>query len=107
DKYHKDESHKIDKHWSNNNEKGHFHDFGEGGEHYYTHGAKKEQGGKFSKSSGGDRYGKKGQHGKGHHRSGHKGHKGHHGHHGHHGHESHYAKKSGFHGSKKHGYGHG
>ncbi|XP_067009027.2 repetin [Anabrus simplex] len=103
-KYHKDEYHKLDKHWKNANENGQYQKYGEQGEHFYKQGSKHNKGGKSTKSSQASQHGKKGKHAKGHQSSDQKGHQGHKGHQKQSAHSSHSAKKGGQSGGKQHSY---
>ena len=50
DKYHKDESHKLDKFWSNQHESGKYDKYGHHGENYHNHEEKSDKGGKHAVS---------------------------------------------------------
>jgi len=50
DKYHKDESHKLNKFWSNQHESGKYDKYGQHGEHYHNHEEKSDKGGSHAVS---------------------------------------------------------
>lgn len=50
DKYHKDESHKLNKYWSNQHESGKYDKYGQHGEHYHSHDGKSNKGGSHAVS---------------------------------------------------------
>lgn len=50
DKYHKDESHKLNKFWSNEHESGKYDKYGQHGEHYHNHEGKNDKGGSHAVS---------------------------------------------------------
>ena len=50
DKYHKDEFHKLNKYWSNQQESGKYNKYGQHGEHYHNHEEKSHKGGKHKVS---------------------------------------------------------
>ncbi|XP_063217291.1 cation channel sperm-associated protein 1-like [Bacillus rossius redtenbacheri] len=95
DKYHKDESHKLNKYWSNGHEKGAFEKFGLHNSHYLNSDRDKAKKSQHKEGKKSDGYAKKGQSGKGHSEGASKGHRAHGGHESQRGHHEDYSKKAG------------
>ncbi|XP_049941546.1 MHC class II regulatory factor RFX1-like isoform X1 [Schistocerca serialis cubense] len=101
DKYHKDEHHHLDDFWSNGQEKGGYHKYGEQGSHFSEKGKKKESAKKATKGGSEGKHGSAGKSGKGHATSDKSGHAAHGGRSSSHEHSSQYAKNGGHSSHKK------